>query len=136
MVEYVSALPDEQRVNGLTTKRILRDAARRLLPAPLARRAKGGWRLDAGGWLRNELRDFALDHLQGRSSVTRHYYDAAALDKVLDEHLKGKKNHETLLWTLLNLEIWHRTCQAAVPAQRARAPVLERQAGRRVVHAR
>jgi len=109
VAEYVSALPDEQRVNGLTTKRILRDAARRLLPAPLARRAKGGWRLDAGGWLRNELRDFALDHLQGRSSVTRHYYDAAALDKVLDEHLKGKKNHETLLWTLLNLEIWHRT---------------------------
>jgi asparagine synthase (glutamine-hydrolysing) len=67
------------------------------------------WRLDFGGWLRNELREFALDHLQGRSSVTRHYYDAAALDRVLDEHLKGKKNHETLLWTLLNLEIWHRT---------------------------
>jgi asparagine synthase (glutamine-hydrolysing) len=109
LAEYVSALPDEQRVDGLTTKRILRDAARQLLPAPLARRAKGGWRLDVGGWLRDELREFTLDHLQGRSSVTRHYYDAAALDKVLDEHLKGRKNHETLLWTLLNLEIWHRT---------------------------
>jgi asparagine synthase (glutamine-hydrolysing) len=108
VAEYVSALPDEQRVRGFTTKRILREAAQRLLPAPLARRAKGGWRLDAGGWLRNELRDFTLDHLQGRTSVTRQYYDAAALDKVLDEHLKGKKNHETLLWTLLNLEIWHR----------------------------
>jgi asparagine synthase (glutamine-hydrolysing) len=111
VAEYVSALPDEQRVRGFTTKRILREAAGRLLPAPLARRAKGGWRLDVGGWLRNELRDFTLDHLQGRTSVTRQYYDAAALDKVLDEHLKGKKNHETLLWTLLNLEIWHRVYQ-------------------------
>jgi asparagine synthase (glutamine-hydrolysing) len=109
LAEYVSALPDEQRVRGLTTKWILREAARRVLPAPLAQRAKRGWRLDFGGWLRNELREFALDHLQGRSSVTRHYYDAAALDRVLDEHLRGKKNHETLLWTLLNLEIWHRT---------------------------
>ncbi|HEX2197672.1 MAG TPA: asparagine synthase (glutamine-hydrolyzing) [Burkholderiales bacterium] len=109
IAEYVSALPDEQRVSGFTTKRILREAAARLLPAPLAQRAKGGWRLDVGGWLRNELRDFTLDHLQSRTSVTRQYYDAPALDKVLDEHLKGKKNHETLLWTLLNLEIWHRT---------------------------
>jgi asparagine synthase (glutamine-hydrolysing) len=109
IAEYVSALPDELRVHGLTTKRILREAARRLLPAPLARRAQGGWRMDVGGWLRSELRGFVLDHLQGRSSVTRHYYDAAALDRVLDEHLKGKKNHETLLWTLLNLEIWHRS---------------------------
>ena len=30
-------------------------------------------------------------------------------DKVLDEHHKGRKGHEELLWTLLNLEIWHRT---------------------------
>ena len=109
LAEYVSALPDEQRVRGLTTKWILRQAARRLLPPGLAQRAKRGWRLDVAGWLRNDLRGYLLEHLQGRSSVTRQYYDAAALDRVLDEHLKGKNNHETLLWTLLNIEIWHRT---------------------------
>jgi asparagine synthase (glutamine-hydrolysing) len=109
LVEYVSALPDEQRVRGLTTKWILRQAARELIPAALRRRPKGGWRLDVAAWLRNDLKDLTLDHLQGRSSVTRRYYDAATLDRVLEEHLQGKKNHETLLWTLLNIEIWHRT---------------------------
>lgn len=109
LAEYVSALPDAQRVRGLTTKWILREAGRRLLPKALRRRESPGWRIDMAGWLRGELREFTLDHLQGPSSVTRRYYDAAALDRVLDEHLKGKKNHETLLWTLLNLEIWHRT---------------------------
>jgi asparagine synthase (glutamine-hydrolysing) len=112
LVEHVSALPDEQRVRGFTTKWILRQAARALLPAPLHGR-KGGWRLDVAGWLRNELRDFMLEHLRGGSSVTRAYYDAPALDRALDEHLKGKKNHETLLWTLLNIEIWHRTYRPA-----------------------
>jgi asparagine synthase (glutamine-hydrolysing) len=109
VAEYVSALPDERRMQGMTTRCILREAARLLVPAPLRQRTKEGWRLDVAGWLRNELRDFACEHLQGRSSATRQYYDAAALDRLLDEHLKGRKNHEMLLWTLLNLEIWHRT---------------------------
>jgi asparagine synthase (glutamine-hydrolysing) len=109
IAEYVSALPDDQRVRGLTTKWILRRAARRLIPPELTKRQKAGWRLDVAGWLRNDLRDFTLDHLQGRSSVTRQYYDGATLDRVLEDHLKGKKNYETLLWTLLNIEIWHRT---------------------------
>jgi asparagine synthase (glutamine-hydrolysing) len=109
LAEYVSTLPDEQRVRGLTTKWILREAAQRLLPRALARRRKAGWRLDVAGWLRNELRDFALEHLRSPASLTRPYYDAATLDRVLDEHLRGSRNHEALLWTLLSIEIWHRT---------------------------
>jgi asparagine synthase (glutamine-hydrolysing) len=113
IAEYVSGLPDEQRVRGLTTKWILREAGRRLLPAPLRKRVHADWRLDVAGWLRGELRDFTLDHLQAASSATRHYYDAATLERVLEDHLKGKKNHESLLWTLLNIEIWHRTYSPA-----------------------
>ena len=109
LAEYVSALPDAVRVRGLTTKWILREAAKTLLPAQLQRRPKGGWRLDVASWLRNDLREFTLDHLRGPSCVTRRYYDAATLDRVLDDHLQQKKNYETLLWTLLNIEIWHRT---------------------------
>ena len=108
LVECVSALPDRERVRGLTTKHILREAARRLLPATLPKRTKGSWRLDVGGWLRHELRDYTLEHLRSGASRTRAYYDRATLDRVLDQHLAGKNNHETLLWTLLNIEIWHR----------------------------
>ena len=108
LAEYVSSLPDGERVRGFTTKRVLREAARGLVPAPLVGR-QGGFRLDVARWLREDLREMTLEHLRGATSVTRDYYDAAALDRVLDEHLKGKKNHEILLWTLLNIEIWHRT---------------------------
>jgi asparagine synthase (glutamine-hydrolysing) len=107
LVEFVSTLPDELRVRGLETKHILRRAARSLL-AGLAPR-KGGFELRAGPWLRGELRDFLLDHLRGPGSLTRPYYESRVLDRVLDEHLAGRRDHETLLWTLLNLEIWHRT---------------------------
>ena len=39
--------------------------------------------------------------------------DAAAMDRLVDEHLRGRHNHEKTLWTLLNLEIWHRTYRRA-----------------------
>ena len=107
LAEYVSALPDDYRVHGLSGKWILREAAKRLVPERLARR-KGGFRVPLRDWLRNDLRDTLLEHLQGAASTTRRYYDARALDRMLAEHLKGRHNHEIALWTLLNLEIWHR----------------------------
>jgi len=108
LAEYLSALPDDRRVRGLATKWILHQAGRRLIPGALARRRKGGFRMPIRDWLRNELRDTLLEHLQGSGSRTRKYYDAARLDRMLAEHLRGKNNHSRALWTLLNLEIWHR----------------------------
>jgi asparagine synthase (glutamine-hydrolysing) len=109
LAEYVSSLPDEQRVHGLSTKWILRRAARALLPG-MPRRRKLGWPARAKEWLRGELRESLGDHLQGTNAITRRYYRGETLDRAIDQHLKGKKDHGTLLWTLLNLEIWHRTC--------------------------
>ena len=112
LAECVSALADDWRVRGFATKWILRQAGKRLIPERLASR-KGGFRLPVRDWLRNELRDNLLDHLQSSASRTRQYYEPALLDRMLDEHLKGKNNHEIPLWTLLNLEIWHRQYKPA-----------------------
>jgi asparagine synthase (glutamine-hydrolysing) len=111
LVELVSALPDDLRVRGFATKWILRQAARPLL-AGLALR-QTGFRIPVGTWLRGELREFLLEHLRGPRSVTRPYYEAKILDRLLDEHLAGRRNHEELLWTLLNLEIWQRAWRPA-----------------------
>ena len=111
LAELVSSLPDHARVRGFETKWILRQAARPLLNGHQPR--KGGWRVPVGEWLRGELREYLLDNLRSEGSLTRCYYEPKALDRVLDDHLAGRRNHETLLWTLLNLEIWHRTCLRA-----------------------
>ena len=111
--EHVSRLPDEQRVRGFTTKWILREAAKRLLPRAILERPKVGFRVPVNEWFRGEMREYLLEHLRSAQSLTRHYYDGAVLDRLLDEHLDGRQNHEKALWTLLNLEIWHRTYRPA-----------------------
>lgn len=112
LAEHVSGLPDDERVRGLATKWVLREAARKLVPAGLARR-KAGFRMPVRDWLRNELRDTLAEHLQGGASQTRRYYDTAVLDRMVNEHVNRKNNHEAMLWTLLNLEIWHRRYRPA-----------------------
>jgi asparagine synthase (glutamine-hydrolysing) len=108
LAAFVSALPDRYRVRGFRSKWILREAAKRLLPQRILTRPKVGFRVPVNDWFRNGMREYLLEHLQSAASRTRVYYDAPVLDQLLAEHMRGRQNHEKLLWTLLNLEIWHR----------------------------
>jgi asparagine synthase (glutamine-hydrolysing) len=108
LAAYVSGLPDEWRVRGRQTKRILREAMKLLLPAKILDRPKVGFRVPINEWFRTDLSDYLRSHLSGPQSVTCSYYRPAVLRRYLDEHQAGRQNHEKLLWTMLNLEIWHR----------------------------
>ena len=108
LAEFVSSLPDNMRVRGKTTKWILREAMKQLLPAEILARPKIGFRVPVNEWFQSSMRDYLYDHLTGTSSITNNYYDKTTLETILSEHVKGRQNHEKLLWSLLNLEIWHR----------------------------
>jgi asparagine synthase (glutamine-hydrolysing) len=108
LAAYVSSLPDHYRVRGRQTKWILREAMKRLLPEAILERPKVGFRVPVNEWFRGPMRDYLYDHLTGPGSRTRDYYNRVALDRILTEHVQGQQNNEKLLWSLLNLEIWHR----------------------------
>ena len=108
LAAFVSALPDNMRVRGRTTKWILREAMKRLLPAEILERPKVGFRVPVNEWFRGTMKDYLFDHLLGAGSRTSGYYNRPVLEKILSDHVNGRQNHEKLLWCLLNLEIWHR----------------------------
>ena len=108
LAAWVARLPDRYRVRGSTGKWLLREAARGLLPRQILERKKIGFRVPIDQWLRGPMRAFLLDHLAGTQSRTARYYQPAELQRVLDEHLGGRINHEKLLWSLLNFELWCR----------------------------
>jgi asparagine synthase (glutamine-hydrolysing) len=70
VAEYVSALPDAQRVRGLSTKWILRKADERLLEDLPLKPRKGGFRIALADLLRGEMRDL-LDLMRGAECRTR-----------------------------------------------------------------
>jgi len=107
LAAYASSLPDNFRVRGRTTKWILREAMKRLLPKAILERPKVGFRVPVNEWFRGEMKEYLFDHLTGNASFTRDYYKPDVLNRILSEHMDGRQNHEKLLWSLLNLEIWH-----------------------------
>jgi asparagine synthase (glutamine-hydrolysing) len=108
LVAFVSTLPDRYRVRGTQTKWILRRAMQQVLPAQIMSRDKVGFRVPVNEWFRSSMREYVYDHLTGEGSLTRHYYRRKPLDTILREHVTGRHNHEKTIWSLLNLEIWHR----------------------------
>jgi len=114
LVEFIAMLPDRWRVDELRRKRMLREAARSLLPKQIPERRKVGFSVPVAQWFVDGMRDYLYDHLRSRDSLTRGYYHAPVLDRLLDEHTRGATTHDKLLWTLLTLEIWHRQQRASM----------------------
>jgi asparagine synthase (glutamine-hydrolysing) len=109
LVEFAAGLPPSMKLRGFTTKRILREAVKSILPSSILTRAKMGFPVPFGIWARTThtgvLRDVLLDRRTRERGIT----DPKAVEALLDRHAAGAANAADALWSLLNLELWHRT---------------------------
>jgi len=99
----------DDKICGQRTKSVIKDIASRYLPLDLVERKKCGFGLPVGQWLRHE---FGLGRYLGLlrqdSSFVRSLSNPSALDESIAQHLNGAADNTELLWTALNLELWHR----------------------------
>ncbi len=89
------------KVRRLTTKAILKEAARGLVPAAVIRRRKRGLSVPVARWLNTGLRALADRHL----GAPRLYRDAPTA-RLLAEHRSGQRNNARKLWPILMAELW------------------------------
>jgi asparagine synthase (glutamine-hydrolysing) len=118
VVEFAAALPVEMKIRGTTGKHLLKELAYSLVPREILERPKQGFGVPIGHWFRGELRDVFGDVLGSSASRQRGYFNRPFVDRVLSEHLSGKRDHALRLWQLVVFELWHRQYvdQAAVAA--------------------
>ena len=109
VVSFAASLPSDMKIQNGERKRILKAAARSVLPADVLTRRKQGFGVPIGVWFRGRLRDFVADTLQSQRARERGYFQARFVDRVVREHLAGRRDHTLRLWQLLMFELWHRT---------------------------
>jgi asparagine synthase (glutamine-hydrolysing) len=109
LVEFAARLPDRMKLQGFTTKRILREAMRGVLPDSILTRPKMGFPVPFAGWVRSRWNGVARDVLLDRRTRERGLINATAVEALLDAHRDGVRVGGDAIWALLNLELWYRT---------------------------
>ncbi len=108
LAAYISSLPDDCRIRNGSTKWMLREGMKQILPESILERPKVGFRVPVNEWFQGPMRDYLCDHILSADSRTAAYFNRPVLERYVNDHVNGVQNHEKLLWALLNLEIWHR----------------------------
>jgi asparagine synthase (glutamine-hydrolysing) len=106
LVEWASALPAEYSFHKGTTKRILKDAMRELLPDGIVDRPKKGFGIPLAAWLKGPLRPMAEDLLAPDRLAAQGLLDPGAVGALLQAHVAGRADNRKQLWPLLVLQLW------------------------------
>jgi len=109
LVEFATALSPRMKLRGLTTKWILREAVKSLLPPEILTRKKMGFPVPFSLWLRGDGAGLARDVLLDSRTRQRGITDATAVSALIEAHAAGTTDAGDALWSLLNLELWYRT---------------------------
>ena len=126
LVEAAFRVDSGLKINGGSVKWIVKQIARKHLPATIVDRKKLGFRVPMDEWFRGGLRDYARDLLLGRDSFVSTYFARAPIEHMLEDHELGRRNEELRLWTLLSLEVWQRRFMRAASNQVVPEPASRR----------
>ena len=107
-IERLSEMPSALKVHGWSTKYVLKEAMKGLLPPEILNRSKQGFAVPVSHWFRGELREMAEDILLSAPSVGRGYFQRKGVENLIQTHVRGTADHGHRLWALINLELWHR----------------------------
>ena len=94
------------KLRGGRAKSILIDTFKRFLPAKVQKRKKMGFGVPIVHWLRGPLGVVARDVLTDRRATGRGLFETEPVSAMLDDHIGGRKDHSSILWALLILELW------------------------------
>ena len=108
ILAYAPTLPNHLKVNGLTTKYLLRQMARKYLPAQIVNQPKRGFEVPLHDWVNGPLKPLVFDYLS-RSTLVHDLISTKTIDDLLQNktHVQAEKRAR-LLYTLFCVEVWHR----------------------------
>lgn len=106
IIEFSAGLPDRFKINGKRLKCILKDAMKEVLPPKFDKYPKSGFGVPLELWIRDEMKEEFVKVLDKDRIEKQGIFQAAYVQKLLEEHLTGEKNRKNQLWTLFVFQKW------------------------------
>jgi len=94
------------KIRGGEGKWALRQVLYKYVPRELIERPKAGFGIPVGQWLRGPLRGWAEELLDQARLEREGYFNPAPIRQVWQEHLSGRRDWTSRLWTGLMFQAW------------------------------
>lgn len=85
-------------------KQILRDVMKKYIPDAIAKAEKQGFSAPDASWFSGDSINFVRNKLLHRDAKIYEFMDRKTVERLLEEHMSGRKNRRLLIWSLLNVE--------------------------------
>jgi asparagine synthase (glutamine-hydrolysing) len=108
IASFAARLPDSFLIAKGQSKRILRAALKKKLPARILERRKIGFQVPVGAWFRGTKRPLLRDLLASDDARIAAICRSDRLKTLVQEHLDGRQDNSRTLWALANLEMFLR----------------------------
>jgi asparagine synthase (glutamine-hydrolysing) len=108
LVEFLGTVPPRLKLRRLDTKHLLKQAMRDVLPPGIADRPKKGFGVPVAEWIKGPLREQLQDELSPERLRVQGIFRPDEVQRLLGEHLSGRRDHRKPLWTLYVFQLWHR----------------------------
>lgn len=108
LVEFTSGLPERLKLRGWTTKYVLRQSMKGILPETILSRPKMGFPVPIGTWFRGAYRHVVEDYVLSDRALSRGVFSPDFVRNLVARHQTGGEDHAERLWALVNFEIWQR----------------------------
>lgn len=114
LVDLALRIPGHLRVTATESKRLFRRAIAGIVPTSVLDRPKRGFEVPLGRWFRGPLRH-RIQALRVMPEEMSEFVDQGAMNRLIGEHLIGRRDHSAVLWRVLVLERWlHALSQGAL----------------------
>ena len=108
LVEFTASLPERLKLRGWTTKYILRQSMKGVLPDAILTRPKMGFPVPIGAWFRGPYSYLLDEFVLGSRALARGIFEPDYVSDLVQRHRTGGENHDERLWALVNFEMWQR----------------------------
>ena len=122
LVDFLGGVPSRLKLRRLRTKHLLKRAMGGLLPSGIEARPKKGFGVPVARWFKGELRDALQDELSPERIRRQGIFHPVEVQRLVSEHLGGRRDHRKALWTLFMFQLWHQRWIESRASARAQVP--------------
>jgi len=116
LVEWLASLPSSLKLRGQEGKYLLKKAMEAHLPKEILYRPKRGFAVPLARWFRGPLRDRVRAAVLGPRLLDTGFFNRAQLQRLVDQHQSGLRDHSAVLWSLLMFDAFVRRTELNEPA--------------------